>query len=172
MSKAQSNNPVEYKVVRAEVPCDANDDAIIQMALAILTARCTDVHRNLMDSPQAVKDYLVLRAGQELDQYVERFGVMFLDSQNRLIKTVTLFTGTLTQTSVYPREIVRAALAENASAVVFTHNHPSGDPHPSRADENLTQVLKSALSLIDVRVLDHIITAGGKSLSMAEKGLI
>jgi DNA repair protein RadC len=97
---------------------------------------------------------------------------MFLDAQNRVIEFKELFAGTLAQTSVYPREVVREALRLNAAAVILSHNHPSGETRPSRADEVLTSTLKTALALVDVRVLDHIITAGGESLSMAEKGLI
>ena len=97
---------------------------------------------------------------------------MFLDSQHRVLALETIFTGTLTQTSVYPREVVRAAIRLNAAAVVLTHNHPSGSPTPSQADGVLTRTLKSTLDLIDVRVLDHIIVAGTQSASMAELGLM
>lgn len=147
---------------------DAVEDAVIARALKILRKRvenCNDV----MASPQAVKQYLMLRLGQ-LDH--EQFGVMFLDAQNRIISVDDLFRGTLTQTSVYPREVVKLALARNASAVILYHNHPSGSVQPSRADESLTQQLKSALALVDVRVLDHVIVGGGSTLSMAEKGLV
>lgn len=102
----------------------------------------------------------------------EVFWCLYLDAQNRMIAAEEAFRGTLTQTSVYPREIVKRALILNAAAVVFSHNHPSGETKPSRADENLTQVMKQALGLIDVRVLDHIIVSGEDSLSMAEKGLV
>jgi DNA repair protein RadC len=97
---------------------------------------------------------------------------MFLDAQNRLLASEELFRGTLTQTSVYPREIVKRALALNAAAVVFAHNHPSGVAEPSRADELLTRALKEALQLVDVRVLDHLIVAHGDIMSFAERGLI
>lgn len=123
----------------------------------------------LMSSTQALRDWLVLRfAG--LDHEV--FLVAFLDAQNRLRDAETMFRGTLTQTSVYPREVVKAALAHNAAAVAFAHNHPSGVPEPSRADEALTATLKSALALVDVRVLDHFVVAGGRTLSFAERGLL
>ena len=102
----------------------------------------------------------------------EIFAVLFLDSQNRLIALEEMFRGTLTQTSVYPREVVLRALHHHAAAVVLTHNHPSGTVQPSRADEALTQTLKAALALVDVRVLDHVIVAPGQALSMAERGLI
>jgi DNA repair protein RadC len=100
------------------------------------------------------------------------FAVVFLDVQNRLLAMEEMFQGTLTQTSVYPREVVVRALHHAAAAVVLAHNHPSGTVQPSRADEMLTQTLKSALALVDVRVLDHIIVAPGQALSMAEKGLV
>jgi len=98
--------------------------------------------------------------------------VLFLDAQHRLIVLEELFRGTLTQTSVYPREVVTRALHHHAAAVVLSHNHPSGSIEPSRADETLTQTLSAALSLIDVRVLDHVIVSAGQALSMAEKGLL
>jgi DNA repair protein RadC len=97
---------------------------------------------------------------------------MFLDSQSRRIEIEDMYQGTLSQVSVYPREVVRAALRHNAAAVIFSHNHPSDSVQPSRADEHLTQTLKAALALVDVRVLDHIITSGSQALSMAEQGLV
>jgi DNA repair protein RadC len=102
----------------------------------------------------------------------EVFSVLFLDAQHRLLKLEDLFFGTLTQTSVYPREVVKRALALNAGAVVLAHNHPSGLAEPSRADEYLTQTLMSALKLVDVRVLDHLVVGQGQVVSMAERGLI
>ena len=117
----------------------------------------------------AIKEYLRLALGGER---VERFGVLYLDVQNRAIAFEIAFNGTLTQTSVYPREIVHAAIAHGAVAVVLAHNHPSGSTHPSRADEALTQTLKAGLALIDVRVLDHVIVDGTEALSMAEQGLL
>ena len=140
----------------------------IDKALAIV-GRCLAMSRNVFDTPGAVKAYLQLQlAGEES----EHFGVLFLDTQNRLIAFEIMFHGTLTQTSVYPREVVHAAIAHGASAVVLAHNHPSGTVQPSRADECLTQTLKTTLALIDVRVLDHIIVSPGESLSMAERGLM
>jgi DNA repair protein RadC len=97
---------------------------------------------------------------------------MFLDAQHRLLRFDILFSGTLTQTSVYPREVVRLALRHNAAAVVLAHNHPSGVAEPSRADEYLTQSLASALKLVDVRVLDHIVVGRGQTVSLAERGLM
>lgn len=121
-----------------------------------------------LDSPAAVKDYLRLSLGSK--RY-EVFTVLFLDAQNRLLDVEELFRGTLTQTAVYPREVVKRALHHNAAGVIFAHNHPSGAAEPSRADEMLTEALKSALSLVDVRVLDHFIVAGNRLVSFAERGL-
>ncbi len=126
----------------------------------------------MMGGPAAVREYLVLKNASHADQHIERFSVLFLDSQHRVLALETIFTGTLTQTSVYPREVVRAAIRLNAAAVVLTHNHPSGSPTPSQADGVLTRTLKTTLDMIDVRVLDHIIVAGTQSASMAELGLM
>jgi DNA repair protein RadC len=125
--------------------------------------------REVFGTPGAVKQYLQLHLAQRGH---EVFAVLFLDSQNRLIALEELFRGTLTQTSVYPREVVLHALKHQAAAVVLAHNHPSGTVQPSRADEALTQTLKAALALVDVRVLDHVIVGPGQALSMAEKGLL
>ena len=125
--------------------------------------------RSCLSSPAAVRDFLrITLEGREHEVFV----VVFLDAQNRVIATEEMFRGTLTQTSVYPREVVKETLARNSAAVVLVHNHPSGTAHPSRADEALTQTLKAALALVDVRVLDHLIVAGPYILSMAEKGLM
>ncbi len=125
--------------------------------------------RFAVNEPAKVREYLVRHFyGYE----AESFLVMFLDSQLRLIAAKELFRGTLTQTSVYPREVVKHALALNAGAVILSHNHPSGSVEPSRADEFLTQTLKSALSMVDVRVLDHIVVGGSASTSFAERGLL
>ena len=120
-------------------------------------------------SPQVVKDFLQLQIGHLAR---EVFGVLYLDAQQRLIDFVIEFQGTLTQTSVYPREIVKRALELNAASVILSHNHPSGALEASRADELLTQTLKSSLQLVDVRVLDHMIVSVSGSMSFAEKGLI
>lgn len=125
--------------------------------------------RALIDNPQAVRQLLQLQLGARPH---EVFAVMFLDSQHRLIRLEEMFRGTLTQTSVYPRELVLRALSLQASAVVLAHNHPSGSVQPSRADQTLTQAIKTALALIDVRVLDHFIVTATEALSMAEEGLI
>ena len=123
----------------------------------------------VLTSPEAVRDCLRLSL-RELPH--EIFVVLFLDSQHRLIAADEMFRGTLAQTSVYPREIVKAALDRNAAAVIFAHNHPSGVAEPSRADELLTQALKQALALVDIRTLDHFVVAGNRVVSFAERGLL
>jgi DNA repair protein RadC len=125
--------------------------------------------RDVLGSPGQVRDYLCLKLGS-LQREV--FMVLFLDAQNRVIAQEELFSGTLTQTSVYPREVVKRALHHNAASVIFAHNHPSGVAEQSRADELLTTALKQALALVDVRVLDHFVVAGNTTLSFAEKGLL
>ena len=125
--------------------------------------------RNALSSPRAVRDYLRLAlAGREQ----EVFAVLLLDAQHRVIAYEELFRGTLTQTSVYPREVVKCSLRHNAAAVIFAHNHPSGVAEPSHADEILTRSLKSALALVDIEVLDHFIVAGSRTMSFAERGLL
>jgi DNA repair protein RadC len=125
--------------------------------------------RELFESPDAVKHYVQLQLAARPH---EVFAALFLDAQHRLIALEELFRGTLTQTSVYPREVVTRALHHRAAALILAHNHPSGCVEPSRADEALTHTLRAALALIDVRVLDHVIVAPGRALSMAERGLI
>jgi DNA repair protein RadC len=124
---------------------------------------------SVLGSPAAVRDYLRLAIGA-LEHEV--FLALLLDPQHRVLKPLELFRGTLTQTSVYPREVVKAALAANAAAVIFAHNHPSGVAQPSRADELLTRQLKEALALVEIKVLDHFIVAGNQCLSFAERGLL
>jgi len=122
-----------------------------------------------LTSPGAVRDYLRLAIA---DREHEVFVCLWLDAQHRVLRFEELFRGTLTQTSVYPREIVKAGLRANAAAVIFAHNHPSGAAQPSRADELLTRNLKDALALVDVKVLDHFVVAGNQALSFAERGLL
>jgi DNA repair protein RadC len=122
-----------------------------------------------LTSPGAVRDYLRLAIAEREH---EVFVCLWLDAQHRVIDCQELFRGTLTQTSVYPREIVKAALRANAAAVIFAHNHPSGAAQPSRADELLTRNLKDALALVEIKVLDHFIVAGNQTLSFAERGLL
>ena len=125
--------------------------------------------KTVLTSPGAVRDYLKLALGTRPH---EVFVCIWIDAQHRVIEYQEAFEGTLTQTSVYPREIVKAALARNAAAVIFAHNHPSGAAQPSQADELLTRTLKDALALVDVKVLDHFIVAGSQAISFAERGLL
>lgn len=141
--------------------------AVMELARRAVAERLKE--REVFGSPEAVKSYLQLHLARRPH---EVFAGLFLDAQNRLIAMEELFRGTLTQTSVYPREVVLQALHHHAAAVVLAHNHPSGTVQPSRADEALTQTLKAALALVDVRVLDHVIVAPGHALSMAERGLL
>jgi DNA repair protein RadC len=141
--------------------------AVMEMARRAL--RETLAERDVLTSPEAVKSYLRLKL-QDLQREV--FVVIFLDAQNRVQSVDELFAGTLTQTSVYPREVVKRALAHNAAAVILAHNHPSGVAEPSHADEALTRALQQALALVDVRVLDHFIVGRGAALSFAERGLL
>jgi DNA repair protein RadC len=141
--------------------------AVMEMARRALKEKITS--GSALNSPSAVREYLRLKL-QALPHEV--FVALFLDAQNRVIEVEELFRGTLTQTSVYPREVVKRALHHNAGAVIFAHNHPSGIAEPSHADETLTQALKQALALVDVRVLDHFIVAGSAVVAFAERGLI
>lgn len=141
--------------------------AIFEMARRALTEQMRQ--RDVLTSPQQVRDYLCLKLG---GMTREVFVVLFLDAQNRVTAQEELFAGTLTQTSVYPREVVKRALHHNAAAVIFAHNHPSGVAEPSQADELLTKALKDALGLVDVRVLDHFVIAGNVALSFAERGML
>ena len=141
--------------------------AVLELARRTLAAEMA--RRPVFDSPQAVRDFLRLELA-ELGHEV--FAVLFLDAQHRLIRFEPMFRGTLTQTSVYPREVLKRALALDAAAVILAHNHPSGVAEPSKADEFLTQSLKTALQMIDVRVLDHFVVGRGPVVSFAERGLL
>jgi len=140
---------------------------IVTQALELLACEVTAT--DTLTAPDVVKDYLRLLLAERPH---EVFAVVFLDAQNRVIDTQEMFRGTLTQTSVYPREVVKEALSQNAAAVILCHNHSSGNPEPSRADDALTQTLKAALALVDVRVLDHLIVTKSAAVSFAERGLI
>lgn len=141
--------------------------AVLEMSRRALAEEMK--RRDALSSPASVRDYLRLKLaglGHEV------FLAVFLDAQNRVLVAEELFRGSLTQTSVYPREVVKQALAHNAAGVILAHNHPSGVAEPSQADRWLTDQLKAALALVDVKVLDHFVVAGGHSLSFAERGLI
>jgi DNA repair protein RadC len=138
--------------------------AVLELARRAAAEQLT---REPLCSPEVVKTYLRTRFGCQAH---ESFIVLFLDVKNRLIDHLEMFSGTLTHTSVYPREVVKAALRRNASAVMLAHNHPSGAPEPSEADLRLTSALAQALALVDVRVLDHFVVAGALVHSFAENG--
>ena len=145
----------------------AQFEAAIELARRSIEERLTK--EPVLTSPGAVRDYLKLALGRREH---EVFVCIWLDAQHRVIGYHEPFEGTLTQTSVYPREIVKAALSRNAAAVIFAHNHPSGAAQPSQADELLTRNLKEALALVDIKVLDHFIVAGNQAISFAERGLL
>jgi len=145
----------------------ASFEAIVATARRLLRARVLRLGR--ITSPAESKDYFIVRLGA---LPYEAFAVLFLDSQHRVLAMREMFRGSLSSTSVYPREVLKEALELNAGAVVFAHNHPSGIPEPSRADEVLTQSLKSALAMVDVRVLDHLVIGGGRAVSFSERGLL
>ncbi|GAB1394912.1 RadC family protein [Rhodocyclaceae bacterium] len=144
------------------------ENALIKRAIKVLEDRL-EYERISLSSPGVVRDFLTLRMA-ELEHEV--FTVIWLNAQNHLIAAEEMFRGSLTQTSVFPREIVKAALAANAAAAIFCHNHPSGECRPSQSDKALTQTLKAALALVDVRVVDHFIVGGTKTFSFTERGLL
>jgi DNA repair protein RadC len=146
----------------------AEEDRTVYQALAILRRRMSESGIDL-SGPHAVRRFLWLQLALEPR---ELFAVLWTDAQNRLIEAEVAFAGTLTQTSVHPREIVKSGLRHNAAGVILAHNHPSGSPEPSRADIALTAALKTALVLVDIEVLDHFVVAGEHALSFAERGLL
>lgn len=139
--------------------------AVLEMGRRHLAERLQ--RESALESPQAVRDYLKARLRHEPH---EVFGCLFLDTRHRVLAFEVLFRGTIDGASVYPRQVVKRALAHNAAALILTHNHPSGIAEPSQADRSLTQRLKDALALVDVRVLDHFIVGDGEPVSMAEQG--
>ena len=153
---------------RQERDGEARAERTIARALNLVESklRASD---SVLTSPRLVREYLILKLAPREH---EIFAALWLDAQNRVLACEELFRGTLTQTSVYPREVVKGALAQNAAAVIFAHNHPSGIAEPSRADELLTQSLKTALALVDVKVLDHFIVGGAVVMSFSERGLL
>lgn len=161
-------SPDELRQVRGLGPAKrAEVCAVLELARRSLSQELAE--RPVFDSPARVKQHLRLTLGHLPH---EVFAVLFLDAQNRLMRLEEMFRGTLTQTSVYPREVVRRALELHAAAVVLAHNHPSGLAEPSRADEYLTTTLKTALALVDVRVLDHLVVGRTEVVSFAERGLL
>jgi DNA repair protein RadC len=152
----------DYDELRAATTAE-----IIAAARRAMTRR---VHRGTsMSSPRAVREFLAVKLGT-LEH--EIFAVLLLDTRHRLIDYVELFRGTINGASVHPREVVKLALARNAAALVLAHPHPSGSPEPSQADELITRRLKDALALVDIAVLDHVIVAGGETVSFAERGML
>lgn len=151
----------------SSLPCCRRLVTSLALAQALLAEEM--VAAPVFDAPTAVSDFLKLHfAGQPYESFV----VLYLDAQHRLIAVEDLFRGTLAQTSVYPREIARRALHHNAAAVIVAHNHPSGVAEPSDADEALTKALKASLALLDVGVLDHLVIAGSRATSFAQRGLM
>ena len=163
------NTPAEaLKKIKGLGPAKRSEIvAVLELARRALASQLTE--KAVFSNPQTIRDYLQLQLGSRKH---EVFAVLFLDAAHRLIALEEMFRGTLTQTSVYPREVVVRALALNAASVVLAHNHPSGTAQASRADEAVTQTLKAALGLIDVRVLDHFIVTVTGAVSMAELGLM
>jgi DNA repair protein RadC len=160
--------PDELKLIKGLGPAKrAEMAAVMELARRSLVQQLAE--RPVFDAPGKVKDYLRMQLAARKH---EVFAVMFLDAQSRLIKLEEMFRGTLTQTSVYPREVLKRALDLQAASVILAHNHPSGMAEPSRADEFLTQALKGALALVDVRVLDHLVVGQGQVVSFAERGLL
>ena len=146
---------------------EATLEEIMNGARQALSARIRKGTR--LDSPKMTSNFLITRFGT-LEH--EIFTLIFLDNRHRMIACQDLFRGTIDGATVHPREVVKEALKHNAAAVIFAHNHPSGVAEPSRADELITQRLKEALSLVDIQVLDHIVVAGGDTISFAESGLL
>lgn len=143
------------------------DAEVVGAALAVLSARVAG--RHTLNSPRAVREFLAIRYA---DLEHEVFTVIFLDNRNRVIACEDLFRGTIDGASVYPREVVKAALAHNAAACLLAHPHPSGVAEPSSADEFITRRLKDALALVDIRLIDHVVVGGGSFVSLAERGLL
>jgi DNA repair protein RadC len=151
----------------AEADRPVSDDEIVSAAFAILSRRLE--RTTPLESPKAVRDYLAIRFAAHEH---EVFSCIFLDNRHRIIEVEELFRGTVDGASVHPREVVKRALAHNAAAVILTHNHPSGIAEPSQADELITLRLRDALALVDIRVLDHLIVGGARTMSLAERGLL
>ena len=162
MGKIKSEDSVDYKVTKKD------EEEILRKARSILEKRMMREHDALVN-PGMVREYLITKLA---DLEHEVFGMVMLDTRHRVITTTELFRGTIDGASVYPREVIKEALKHNAAAIIFYHNHPSGNEEPSTADERITDRLKKALTLVDIRVLDHIIVGGLDITSFAERGLI
>lgn len=145
------------------------DDMNIRLALSILEKRMRSTPEMVADSPDTVSNYLKLKLAEK---EAEVFSVMFLDNRHRLICYREMFYGTIDGASVYPREVVKAVLQHNAAAIIIAHNHPSGVPEPSSADERITEKLKDACALVEIRLLDHVIVGGMDTISLASRGLL
>ncbi|MBI3480333.1 MAG: DNA repair protein RadC [Nitrosomonadales bacterium] len=170
MATAIIDTPARDSTSKQNPPAmTAREERAIYRAMGILKTHLRTAPGDALISPKAVRDLLALKLAREES---EQFVVLFLDTQHRLIEVETLFYGTLGQTSVYPREVVKRTLYHNAANVILAHNHPSGVAEPSLEDQQLTTALKQALSLVDVRVLDHFVIAGSDALSFAEKGFL
>ena len=165
---AKTETRAQYAVKRETSAAASNEDAIIAQALEILARRMRKTGM-MMDSPKVVRDWLRLRVGGKPH---EEFGVIWLNARHEVVEADEMFRGTLTQTSVYPREVVKEALRINAAACIMYHNHPSGAAEPSLADEMLTRALKEALAMVDVHVLDHMVVTAETITSFAERGLL
>jgi len=148
---------------------DINEAAVIRQALGILARRARQPG-HLLSCNESAADYIRLTFADDPER--EHFACLYLDNRHRVIETEVLFHGTIDGASVHPREVVKAALHHNAAACIFAHNHPSGVAEPSRSDIQLTERLKAALALVDVRVLDHIIVGDGEHVSLAQRGLL
>jgi len=163
MNNIKNEDKAEYNVTVNE------DDAIIEQALAILEARLKREIKLTITCPDDSTKFLRLKLAEREH---EVFAVMFLDNRHQLIEYTEMFNGTIDGASVYPREVLKKALSVNASAVILAHNHPSGIPEPSSADERITVRLKEALGLVDIRTLDHIIVGSDSTVSLAERGIL
>lgn len=166
-SKVKSEEPPVYRAMKSNL-IGYHEDEIIGLALSLLRERC-EKRGKLIESPEDARKLCVLYAA---GRQREVFTALFLDTRHRLLAAETMFLGTIDSATVHPREVVKRALELNAAAVIFTHNHPSGSPEPSSADQVITRRLVEACKLVDVRVLDHIVVGGADTVSMAERGLM
>ena len=168
--KAEQTRPGQSIEGIPTMPISITEQKIIDQAAAILDREAkSKTDATVLTSPKLVRQYL--RFAIEAKEH-EVFVAIFLDTQHRVIESVELFRGTIDQAAVYPREVVKEALKHGAGAVIFAHNHPSGEPEPSAADRKITEKLKEALGTMDIRVLDHLVVGAGDIVSFAERGII